>query len=104
MSLKSGLISECTWAIDTLNILLADNNTITYFHLKQLPGLLDTLMDHYRRSMGNLFEEFTFEEISLSSKTETEDESGTIDKKLTDLWVGVCKNAKGSYTLSLIHI
>ena len=101
MSLKSGLISECTWAIDTLNILLADNNTITYFHLKQLPGLLDTLMDHYRRSMGNLFEEFTFEEISLSSKTETEDESGTIDKKLTDLWVGVCKNARGSYTSNI---
>ena len=101
MSLKSGLISECTWAIDTLNILLADNNTITYFHLKQLPGLLDTLMDHYRRSMGNLFEEFTFEEISVSAKTESEEESETIDKKLTDLWVGVCKNAKSSYSSNI---
>ena len=101
MSLKSGLVSECTWAIDTLNILLADNNTITYFHLKQLPGLLDTLMDHYRRSMGNLFEDFSFTEIPLSATTETKDESGSIDKKLTDLWVGVCKNAKSSYTSNI---
>jgi len=101
MSLKSGLVSECTWAIDTLNILLADNNTITYFHLKQLPGLLDTLMDHYRRSMGNLFDDFSFTEIPISATTDTNDEGLTINNKLTDLWVGVCKNAQSSYTSNI---
>jgi len=101
MSLKSGLVTECTWAVDTLNILLADNNTITYFHLKQLPGLLDTLMDHYRRCLRNLFDEYTFTEIPLVPKTETEDESGTVDEKLKDLWVGVCKNSKNSYSSNI---
>ena len=101
MSLKSGLVSECTWAVDTLNILLADNNTITYFHLKQLPGLLDTLMDHYRRCLRNLFDEYTFTEIPLVPNAVTEDESGTVDKKLKDLWVGVCKNSKSSYTSNI---
>ena len=28
MSLKSGMLAECTWAIDTLNILLHDDKTI----------------------------------------------------------------------------
>lgn len=49
MSLKSGLLSEATWALDTLNILLYDDNTVLYFMLSQLPGLLDNLIDHFRR-------------------------------------------------------
>lgn len=101
MSLKSGLVAECTWAIDTLNILLADNNTITYFHLKQLPGLLDTLMDHYRRCMVSMFKELKISEINLFPSPETDDESKTVDQKLLDLWVGVCKNAKTSYTSNI---
>lgn len=100
MSLKSGLVAECTWAIDTLNILLADNNTITYFHLNQLPGLLDTLMDHYRRSLAHLFHSFADLEIPLLPEIEKESDT-TIDQKLFDLWVGVCKNSKTSHTSNI---
>ena len=106
MSLKSGLVSECTWAIDTLNILLSDNNTITYFHLNKLPGLLDTLMDHYRRSLSSLFKQFQDREIPLvpSFERDLTDEKAifkNIDQKLTSLWVGVCKNSKTSFSSNI---
>lgn len=42
MSLKSGLLAESTWALDTINILLYDDNSIMTFNLSQvgqpLPG------------------------------------------------------------------
>ena len=99
MSLKSGLVAECTWAIDTLNILLADNNTITYFHLNQLPGLLDTLMDHYRRCLANLFN--TFADLEIPLLPEPNDGGKPVDDRITDLWIGVCKNAKSSHTSNI---
>lgn len=33
MSLKSGLLAESTWALDTINILLHDDNSIATFDL-----------------------------------------------------------------------
>lgn len=33
MSLKSGLLAESTWALDTINILLYDDSTISTFDL-----------------------------------------------------------------------
>lgn len=33
MSLKSGLLAESTWALDTINILLYDDNSISTFDL-----------------------------------------------------------------------
>lgn len=33
MSLKSGLLGESTWALDTINILLYDDSTIPTFDL-----------------------------------------------------------------------
>lgn len=33
MSLKSGLLGESTWALDTINILLYDDSTISTFDL-----------------------------------------------------------------------
>lgn len=39
MSLKSGLLAESTWALDTINILLYDDNSIMTFNLSQVsPG------------------------------------------------------------------
>ncbi|CAF92773.1 unnamed protein product, partial [Tetraodon nigroviridis] len=38
MSLKSGLLAESTWALDTINILLYDDSSISTFNLCQLPG------------------------------------------------------------------
>jgi AT-rich interactive domain-containing protein 1 len=49
MSLKSGLLAESAWALDTLTILLSDDSTLPYFHLSHLPGLVEVLTDHWRR-------------------------------------------------------
>ena len=60
MALKSGLLAESTWALDTLTVLLFDDTTVAYFGLTHLPGLVEVLLDHFRRSlieMFNLFEE-----------------------------------------------
>lgn len=36
MSLKSGLLAESSWALDTINILLYDDNTVSFFTLSQV--------------------------------------------------------------------
>ena len=58
MSLRGGLLAETTWALDTINIMLADDQTHTYFRLKQMPGLLPALVDVYLKCLSQLFEEF----------------------------------------------
>ena len=39
MSLKSGLLAESTWALDTINILLYDDSTVSSFNLSQVDAL-----------------------------------------------------------------
>ncbi len=55
MSLKSGLLSESTWALDTLNILLHDDRTVGFFYLKHHHSLLNTLVDHFRKVLAAIF-------------------------------------------------
>lgn len=55
MSLKSGLLAESTWALDTINILLYDDNSIMTFSLNQLPGLLELLVEYFRRCLIEIF-------------------------------------------------
>ncbi|KAL7642723.1 UNVERIFIED_CONTAM: hypothetical protein RMT77_007288 [Armadillidium vulgare] len=55
MSLRCGLASEVTWALDVLNILLFDDQTVVYFGLNHMPGLLETLIEHLRRGLINMF-------------------------------------------------
>jgi len=108
MSLKSGMLAECTWAVDTLNILLHDDKTISYFHLPQLPGLLDTLMDHFRRCCMDAFDILKGIEAPMQIEKElstapTETQGLSVCKKarkevLNELWVGVVKHAKSSYS------
>jgi len=57
MSLKSGLLAESTWALDTLNILLHDDRTVGFFYLKHHHSLLQTLIDHFKTSLLAIFEE-----------------------------------------------
>ena len=109
MSLKSGMLAECTWAVDTLNILLHDDKTISYFHLPQLPGLLDTLMDHFRRCCMDTFNilkgvEAAMQiekELSATAPGDGHDLSSrkkTRKEVLNELWIGVVKHAKSSYS------
>ncbi|KAJ8865569.1 hypothetical protein PR048_033089 [Dryococelus australis] len=56
MSLRSGLLAESCWALDILNILLFDDSTVAYFGLAHMPGLLDVLLEHFRRSLADMFD------------------------------------------------
>ncbi|XP_015237976.1 PREDICTED: AT-rich interactive domain-containing protein 1B isoform X3 [Cyprinodon variegatus] len=55
MSLKSGLLAESTWALDTINILLYDDSTVGSFNLTQLPGFLELVVEFYRRCLIQMF-------------------------------------------------
>uniref|UniRef100_A0AAZ3Q7N4 ARID domain-containing protein n=1 Tax=Oncorhynchus tshawytscha TaxID=74940 RepID=A0AAZ3Q7N4_ONCTS len=55
MSLKSGLLAESTWALDTMNILLYDDNSISTFNLCQLPGFLELVVEYFRRCLIQIF-------------------------------------------------
>lgn len=55
MSLKSGLLAESTWALDTINILLYDDNSISTFTLCQLPGFLELIVEYFRKCLIEIF-------------------------------------------------
>ncbi|XP_026857282.2 AT-rich interactive domain-containing protein 1B isoform X2 [Electrophorus electricus] len=55
MSLKSGLLAESAWALDTINILLYDDSTVASFNLSQLPGFLELIVEHLRRCLIEIF-------------------------------------------------
>lgn len=46
MSLKSGLLAESTWALDTINILLYDDSTVASFNLAQVLRLISKSLCH----------------------------------------------------------
>lgn len=56
MCLQSGLLSESTWALDVLNILLFDDSSVQYFGLANLPRLLTLLLDHFQKSLADMFD------------------------------------------------
>lgn len=56
MALRSGQLSETTWALDVLNILLFDDTAIAYFGLNHLPGLLEVLLEQWRKTLDDIFE------------------------------------------------
>jgi len=55
LALKSGLLAESSWAIDVLNVLLYDDVSIHYFSLGYMPGLLEVLLEHFRRCLAQIF-------------------------------------------------
>lgn len=71
MALRSGLMGETTWALDTLNILLFDDNSVTYFGLGNMPGLLEALIEHWRASLIAMFDDVTKELEMSSHRAET---------------------------------
>lgn len=56
MCLQSGLLSESTWALDVLNVLLFDDTSVQYFGLTHLPRLLNLLLDHFQKSLADMFD------------------------------------------------
>lgn len=60
MSLKSGLLAESTWALDTINILLYDDSSISTFDLNTVRLNIEPLMMVYDSTlcvviMSNIF-------------------------------------------------
>ncbi|XP_025834500.1 trithorax group protein osa isoform X2 [Agrilus planipennis] len=56
MCLRSGLLMESCYALDVLNILLFDDSSVAYFGLNQWAGLLDLLLDHFKKSLTDMFD------------------------------------------------
>ena len=55
MSLKSGILADSTWALDTLTILLHDETTYGYFNLKHHHSLLNTIVGHFKVTLSAVF-------------------------------------------------
>ncbi|XP_057715476.1 AT-rich interactive domain-containing protein 1B isoform X1 [Corythoichthys intestinalis] len=87
MSLKSGLLAESTWALDTINILLYDDSTVASFNLSQLPGFLELIVEYFRRCLIEIFgilQEFevgTMIKESLSDLTSWQKEEVILDNE-----------------------
>lgn len=65
MSLRSGLLAESCYALDVLNVLLFDDTSVAYFGLNQWPGLLELLLEHFRKCLSEVFDgPFPRDEIS----------------------------------------
>ncbi|XP_061598814.1 AT-rich interactive domain-containing protein 1B isoform X3 [Cololabis saira] len=87
MSLKSGLLAESTWALDTINILLYDDSTVASFNLSQLPGFLELIVEYLRRCLIEIFgilEEFevaTIVQKSLLDPDSTQEQGSTPEQE-----------------------
>lgn len=71
MALKSGLLAESTWALDVLAVLLFDDSTVLYFGLSHLPGLLEALIEHFRRLLALVFNIADDLELGYEAKPST---------------------------------
>ncbi|KAM4693869.1 AT-rich interactive domain-containing protein 1B isoform 6-T6 [Discoglossus pictus] len=82
MSLKSGLLAESTWALDTINILLYDDSTVATFNLSQLSGFLELLVEYFRKCLIDIFgilkENEVGEPVKKALEHYTEDAEGAI--------------------------
>jgi hypothetical protein len=74
MSLRGGLLAETTWALDTINVMLADDQTHAHFRLKQMPGLLQAIVDIYVKCLTQLFDEFKMSSVNIESQQPSLDE------------------------------
>jgi len=54
LSLKSGLLAETTWSLDSLNMILRDDSCVNLCRLSNMPGLMNTLVDHWRDAVERL--------------------------------------------------
>ncbi|OTF71147.1 AT-rich interactive domain-containing 3A-like protein [Euroglyphus maynei] len=64
MALKSGLLAESTYALDVLNVISNDDISLLFLSLPNMPGLLDVLLEHYRRYLNEMFDSM-FDDIEI---------------------------------------
>ncbi|XP_062127294.1 trithorax group protein osa isoform X1 [Drosophila sulfurigaster albostrigata] len=75
MAMRSGLLTECTWALDVLNVLLFDDATVQFFGISNLPGLLTLLLEHFQKNLAEMFDERGEESID---EADDDADSGTV--------------------------
>lgn len=95
MCLKSGLLAESTWALDILSVLLHDDSTVLYFGLQHMPGMLEVLLEHYKRYLNDIFGGlFCDTEIGYDSKCNKQGDNGLVNglKKTPKLWYELNKD------------
>uniref|UniRef100_A0A182SVD9 Uncharacterized protein n=1 Tax=Anopheles maculatus TaxID=74869 RepID=A0A182SVD9_9DIPT len=80
MALRSGLLVESTWALDVLNILLFDDSSVAYFGLAHMPGLLNLLLDHFQKSLCDMFESGKKEGTTNRFSVEGTDRAALLDR------------------------
>ncbi|KAL7729552.1 hypothetical protein ACLKA6_007843 [Drosophila palustris] len=77
MAMRSGLLTECTWALDVLNVLLFDDTTVQFFGISNLPGLLTLLLEHFQKNLAEMFDE-RCEEAAMGDEPDDDADSGTV--------------------------
>lgn len=109
MSLKSGLLADSTWAMDTLTILLHDESTYGYFNLRHHHSLLNTLVDHFKVTLEAIFDinfdnsEKYFSGLTRSKEEDNleEDSLGNMkDKNIAESMLAACRS---DYDVMLGH-
>lgn len=86
MALRSGLLAESSWALDVLNVLLFDDSSVAFFGLVHLPGLLNLLLEHFQKSLADMFETKTnFAAIKDASDEECNKTGGDNNKLSSNL-------------------
>ena len=89
MSLKSGLLAETTWALDVLTVLVSHDNTYLFFGLPHLPGLLDTLLEHYKKCLNEIFDNLVKDsELGVSRSIKK------CERKRKKKWYEICSYDK----------
>lgn len=80
MAMRSGLLTECTWALDVLNVLLFDDSTVQFFGISNLPGLLTLLLEHFQKNLAEMFDEREGDEQPSAEEAAADDDadSGTV--------------------------
>lgn len=78
MALRSGLLAETTWALDVLNVLLFDDSAVAYFGLLHMPGLLNLLLEHFQKSLADMFNEKPATKCDSSCNNDEEVDLGAV--------------------------
>lgn len=106
MALRSGLLGESTWALDVLNVLLFDDSSIAYFGLVHLPGLLTLLLEHFQKSLTDMFESKTVTNIAAIKDTSDEEcnKNGGDNNKLSSNLISNSDTGDTSCNKNDIHM
>ncbi|XP_030756458.1 trithorax group protein osa isoform X2 [Sitophilus oryzae] len=97
MCLRSGLLTEGTYALDMLNILLYDDTSVGYFSVNQWPGLLDLLLEQFKKNLSDMFDGPYPKEYNADEQTEVD--LGSVTSPIDPSSKTVVFNKTTNYTL-----